>query len=106
MSFDINQYDTDESIDLELSIKEKIRQKLIRIDHIHNFGFNQQLLLNFTDSIFNLEVIPLEDHDALLIPIHLHSYNFIIVLKKDKGVPIEVDGIHIANLVHIYDSFM
>ena len=106
LSFDIIQYEADESVDLDQSIKETIKQKLNRIDHIHNFGFNQQLLLSYTESIFNLEVIPLEDQDALLIPVHLRSYNFIIVLKKDKGIPIEVDGVHVANLVHIYDSFM
>lgn len=106
LSVDINQYEADDSIDLDISVRERIKQKLIRIDHIHNFDFNQQLLQSFTDSIFNLEVITLEDHDALLIPIHLQMYNFIIVLKKDKGIPIEVDGVHIANLVHIYDSFM
>ena len=106
LSFDIIQYEGDESIDLDQSIRENIRQKLIRIDHIHNFGFKQQLLPVYADSLFHLEVITLEDHDALLIPVHLLSYNFIIVLKKGKGIPIEVDGIHIANLVHIYDSFM
>ena len=106
LKVDLNQYQADESVDLDITIKEEIKQKLIRIDHIHNFGFNQQSLNTFTEAIFNLEVIPLEDHDALLIPVHLHSYNFIIVLKRDKGIPIEVDGIHVANLVHIYDSFM
>ena len=106
LSFDIIEYEADESVDLDRSIKENIRQKLIRIDHIHNFGFNQQLILMYAESIFQLEVITLEDHDALLVPVHLLSYNFIIVLKKDKGIPIEVDGVHVANLVHIYDSFM
>lgn len=106
LSVDINEYEADDSTDLEISIKETIKQKLIRIDHIHNFGFNQRLILAFTDSIYNSEVITLEDYDALLIPVHLQMYNFIIVIKKDKGIPIEVDGVHVANLVHIYDSFM
>lgn len=106
LSVDINEYEADDLTDLEVSIKETIKQKLIRIDHIHNFGFNQSNLLAFTDSIFNSEVITLENYDALFIPVHLRMYNFIIVIKKDKGIPIEVDGVHIANLVHIYDSFM
>ena len=106
LMLDVRQYDINYSSDLEVSIQEKIRQELLLMNDIHNIGMEESKLEEYIASIYNSEIITLEEEETFIVPIQLPEYHFIVVIKKGKGSPIEIDGIHAANLVHIYDSFM
>lgn len=92
--------------DLEIDIKEKIKQELQKIDRINNFGFKESNIVEYIEALFNTEIISLVDNDSMLVPIYLEDHSLIIVLKNNKGILLEVDGVHIANLVHLFDSYM
>jgi hypothetical protein len=90
----------------EKEIKEKIRQELIKIDRLNNFDFNYRIIEEYIDSVYNSEIIAMVENDSMLIPIHSGNKNLIVVLKNDKGTLLEVDGVHVANLVYLFDSYI
>ena len=106
MNIDVRQYEIDPNTDLEVSVQAKIRQELLIMKDMHNIGMEVSRLEEYIVSIYNGEIITLEEDETFIVPVQLPKYHFIVVIKKGKGTPIEIDGIHTANLVHIYDSFM
>ncbi|WP_160118409.1 type II toxin-antitoxin system SpoIISA family toxin [Bacillus sp. V59.32b] len=89
----------------ESEIKDKIKTELIKIDRIHNFDFNYKEIDEYIDAVYNSEIISMVENDSMIIPIYLENRNIIVVLKNDKGTLLEVDGVHIANLVYLFDSY-
>ena len=106
LNIDVRQYEIDPNTDLEVSVQAKIRQELLIMKDMHNIGMELSRLEEYIVSIYNGEIITLEEDETFIVPVQLPKYHFIVVIKKGKGTPIEIDGIHTANLVHIYDSFM
>lgn len=106
LKIDVRQYDVNQETDLEISVQEKIRENLLHMKDIHNLGMEESRLEEYITSIYNSEIITIEEDETFIVPVQLPEYHFIVVIKEGKGIPIEIDGIHTANLVHIYDSFM
>ncbi|WP_455661195.1 type II toxin-antitoxin system SpoIISA family toxin [Pradoshia sp.] len=106
LKMDVRQYEVNQEVDLEVSVQEKIRQELLLMNDIHNIGMEESRFEEYIASIYNSEIIMIEEDETFIVPVQLPEYHIIVVIKKGKGIPIEIDGIHAANLVHIYDSFM
>ncbi|RLQ94238.1 type II toxin-antitoxin system SpoIISA family toxin [Falsibacillus albus] len=56
--------------------------------------------------LFESEIVSLDGEDLMIIPAYPSSANMVLaVLHNQNGILLEVDAIHIANLVYLYDSF-
>lgn len=89
----------------ENDIKDKIKAELIKIDRVHNFDINYKEIDEYIDAVYNSEIISMVENDSMIIPIYLEDRNIIVVLKNDRGTLLEVDGVHIVNLVYLFDSY-
>ena len=106
LKMDVRQYAVYQDTDLDISVQERIRHELLVLKDIHNIAVEESRVEEYIASIYNSEIIMIEEDETFIVPVQLPEYHFIVVIKKGKGIPIEIDGIHAANLVHIYDSFM
>ena len=56
------------------------------------------------ESLAQSAVVSLVDDESMLVPVFMNTDQFIIVLKKEMGEVLEVDAIHITNLIYLFYS--
>jgi hypothetical protein len=78
-----------------------IRQTLEQIRTINNFD-NSVVEDDYVEALAQSSVISLVDDESMLVPVFMDLEEFIVVLKKESGEVLEVDAIHITNLIYLF----
>ncbi|WGG46503.1 type II toxin-antitoxin system SpoIISA family toxin [Rossellomorea sp. DA94] len=83
-------------------LTEGIRMTVEQIKTINNFDLNSEE--EDVESLAQSAVVSLVDDESMLVPVFMNTDQFIIVLKKEMGDVLEVDAIHITNLIYLFYS--
>jgi Toxin SpoIISA, type II toxin-antitoxin system len=83
-------------------LTEGIRMTVEQIKTINNFALNSEE--EDVESLAQSAVVSLVDDESMLVPVFTNTDQFIIVLKKEMGDVLEVDAIHITNLIYLFYS--
>ncbi|MEL3971138.1 type II toxin-antitoxin system SpoIISA family toxin [Rossellomorea oryzaecorticis] len=83
-------------------LTEGIRMTVEQIKTINNFDLNSEE--EDVDSLAQSAVVSLVEDESMLVPVFMNTDQFIIVLKKEMGDVLEVDAIHITNLIYLFYS--
>lgn len=83
-------------------LTEGIRMTVEQIKTINNFDLNSEE--EDVESLAQSAVVSLVDDESMLVPVFMNTDQFIIVLKKEMGEVLEVDAIHITNLIYLFYS--
>ncbi|MDQ0199974.1 type II toxin-antitoxin system SpoIISA family toxin [Neobacillus ginsengisoli] len=85
----------------EEETKQQIRTILEQIDDMYVLDLEENLD-SHSESLFQTEVVTLLDKDCIIAPVFMSSHSFIVFLRKEKGFLLEVDAVHVLNLVYLY----
>jgi Toxin SpoIISA, type II toxin-antitoxin system len=83
-------------------LTEGIRMTVDQIKTINNFDFNSEA--DDVETLAQSAVVSLVEDESMLVPVFMDTDQFIVVLKKDLGDVLEVDAIHITNLIYLFYS--
>jgi Toxin SpoIISA, type II toxin-antitoxin system len=83
-------------------LTEGIRMTVEQIKTINNFVFNSEE--DDVETLAQSAVVSLVDDESMLVPVFMDTDQFIVVLKKEMGDVLEVDAIHITNLIYLFYS--
>jgi hypothetical protein len=83
-------------------LTEGIRMTVEQIKTINNFDFNSEE--DDVETLAQSAVVSLVDDESMLVPVFMDTDQFIVVLKKELGDVLEVDAIHITNLIYLFYS--
>ncbi|XXM70765.1 type II toxin-antitoxin system SpoIISA family toxin [Lysinibacillus sphaericus] len=83
-------------------LTEGIRMTVEQIKTINNFDFDSEE--DDVEALAQSAVVSLMEDDSILVPVFMETEQFIIVLKEDIGEVLEVDAIHITNLIYLFYS--
>ncbi|MFC0273428.1 type II toxin-antitoxin system SpoIISA family toxin [Metabacillus herbersteinensis] len=88
----------------ELAFLEGIDEVLTRIERLNSFdlGIERE---SYITSLSQSEIISLIKEDSMIVPVFMNEKNLFVVLKNQKGTLLEVDAVHITNLIYLYHSF-
>jgi hypothetical protein len=53
-------------------------------------------------SLYESEIVSLIKEEAMIVPVYIKERNLLVVLKKEQGNLLEVDAVHIANLIYLF----
>ncbi len=89
-----------------LSILEAIDKALTDIERLNAFEYGDKKE-SYIQSLFQLEIISLVEEDSMIVPVFLEDddRDMLVVLKNDNGELLEVDAVHITNLIYLFYSF-
>lgn len=89
----------------EQEIKNDIKISLDRISNLCNFEYPENID-TYTQALFDSDIVSIIDEEILIVPVFLNNNNtdhdILIVIKNSEGILLEIDAIHIVNLVHIF----
>jgi Toxin SpoIISA, type II toxin-antitoxin system len=83
-------------------LTEGIRMTVEQIKTINNFDFDNEE--DNVETLAQSAVVSLVDDESMLVPVFMDTDQFIVVLKKEMGDVLEVDAIHITNLIYLFYS--
>ncbi|QTC41564.1 type II toxin-antitoxin system SpoIISA family toxin [Bacillus sp. V3] len=83
-------------------LTEGIRMTVEQIKTINNFDFDSEE--EDVEILAQSAVVPLIEDESMLVPVFMETDQFIVVLKEDIGEVLEVDAIHITNLIYLFYS--
>lgn len=83
-------------------LNEGIRMTVEQIKTINNFDFDSEE--EDVEILAQSAVVPLIEDESMLVPVFMETDQFIVVLKEDIGEVLEVDAIHITNLIYLFYS--
>ncbi|OAT81860.1 hypothetical protein A6P54_10105 [Bacillus sp. MKU004] len=83
-------------------LTEGIRMTVEQIKTINNFDFDSEE--EDVEILAQSAVVPLIEDESMLVPVFMETDQFIVVLKEDLGEVLEVDAIHITNLIYLFYS--
>lgn len=89
----------------EMGFMEGIKTTLNRIDDLNTFDVAEELD-SYVNSLYQVEIVSLIKDDAMIIPVFMNEKNVLVVLKTAKGELLEVDGVHVTNLIYLYYSYV
>ncbi|MFL8937184.1 type II toxin-antitoxin system SpoIISA family toxin [Rossellomorea oryzaecorticis] len=81
-------------------LNEGIRMTVEQIKTINNFDFDSEE--EDVEMLAQSAVVPLIEDESMLVPVFMETDQFIVVLKEDIGEVLEVDAIHITNLIYLF----
>ncbi|QWC23645.1 type II toxin-antitoxin system SpoIISA family toxin [Bacillus haikouensis] len=81
-------------------LNEGIRMTVEQIKTINNFDFDSEE--EDVEILAQSAVVPLIEDESMLVPVFMETDQFIVVLKEDIGEVLEVDAIHITNLIYLF----
>lgn len=89
-----------------LALLEAIEKVLTDIELLNSLAFGEKLE-SYVQSLFRLEIISLLEENLMITPVFIESNNrnMVVVLKATKGELLEVDAVHMTNLIYLYYSF-
>ncbi|CAM5220699.1 Type II toxin-antitoxin system toxin SpoIISA OS=Ureibacillus acetophenoni OX=614649 GN=SAMN05877842_1219 PE=4 SV=1 [Ureibacillus acetophenoni] len=103
----------DEELELlseQLGFVNGIEKCLNKIERLNSFNLEENRQ-SYIEALANLKIVSLLKDDSMIVPVDMEIRQYLIVLKNQKGVLLEVDAVHIINLIHIFyiykkDSYM
>jgi len=78
-----------------------LKETLTHIAQIHSFNYESDMQSHI-DLLLESSIVSLKNDDSILVPVFMDERDMVIVLNKDKGMPMEVDGIHVTNLTYLF----
>jgi hypothetical protein len=101
----LNQQELEAYLD-NLSIMEAIEKVLMEMEHLNTFEFGEQKEA-YIQSLFRLEIVSLQTEDSMIVPVFLEDddNDMLILLNNTTGELLEVDAVHITNLVYLFHSY-
>lgn len=111
--YDINRIPSQERTEMDsleldeyvknLSILDAIDKTVTDIERLNSFDFGDKKE-SYIQSLFQMEIISLLEEDSMIVPVMLEDEerDVLVVLKNDKGELLEVDAIHITNLIYLF----
>ncbi|MCM3393093.1 type II toxin-antitoxin system SpoIISA family toxin [Cytobacillus oceanisediminis] len=83
-------------------LTEALYNVLDDIKNLNSFDYGEELD-SHVEALAQSAVVSLIDNESMLVPVFMTDYDdFIVVLKNGRGEVLEVDAIHITNLVYLY----
>jgi Toxin SpoIISA, type II toxin-antitoxin system len=79
-----------------------IRVTIEQIKTINNFDFD--CVEEDVETLAQSAVVSLVVDESMLVPVFMDTDQFIVVLKNEMGEVLEVDAIHITNLIYLFYS--
>jgi len=97
---------SNEEIDdlIDSSHQRQLKEVLERIARLNSFELGESKE-SYVESLYNSEIISLIDEDSMIVPVYMNEENLLVVLKNTKGELLEVDAVHITNLIYLFHSF-
>lgn len=83
------------------SLQMGINQTLIEIAQLNAFDYGKEFETHL-DALSQSTVISLIKEDSMIVPIFMDERQLLVVLKNRNGELLEVDAVHITNLVYLY----
>ncbi|KGR73651.1 type II toxin-antitoxin system SpoIISA family toxin [Ureibacillus manganicus] len=95
--------DEDELILLseQLGFVKGIETCLNKIEKLNSFNLEENRQL-YIEELSNLKIVSLLNEDSMIVPVDMEKRQLLIVLKNSKGELLEVDAVHIINLIYIF----
>ncbi|MGD6803430.1 type II toxin-antitoxin system SpoIISA family toxin [Rossellomorea vietnamensis] len=88
----------------ELAYFESLKDVLNRIERLNSFDIDNERDA-YLESLFQSEIISVIKENSMIIPVFMNERTMLVVLKNDKGELLEVDAVHITNLIYLFYSF-
>nr|WP_285890647.1 type II toxin-antitoxin system SpoIISA family toxin [Halalkalibacter oceani] len=82
-----------------------ISETLDCIARLNTFDYGKEKE-EYIKSLAQSGIVTLIKEDSYIVPAYMEEQNLLVVLKNDMGELLEVDGIHITNLISIYYSYV
>jgi len=104
---EIKEDGTDEEVKYiveELGMRQGIENVLTEIEYLNSFDLDENRQSTI-ESLFHSGIVSLIKEDSMLVPVYMTERNMIVVVKNEEGDLLEVDAIHITNLIYLYYSF-
>lgn len=89
----------------EYEFTEAVYSALSRIETLNSFTYGSELDA-YAASLSQSEIISLIKEDSMIVPVYMEQRSIFVVLKNEKGTLLEVDAVHITNLIYLYYSFV
>lgn len=83
------------------SLQMGINQTLIEIAQLNAFDYGEEFEAHL-DVLSQSTVISLIKEDSMIVPIFMDERQLLVVLKNKNGELLEVDAVHITNLIYLY----
>lgn len=81
--------------------KQQIHTILEQMDTMFTLDLNETMD-SYTESLLQTEILTLVDKDCIIAPIFMSSHSFVAILQRNKGYLLEVDAVHVLNLVYLF----
>lgn len=85
-------------------LKELISEQFTLISEMYGFEQDDKREENI-ELLANSSLIFVSNDDFILIPVFMKGNNMIVAIENKKGELLEVDGVHITNLIFLHQSF-
>nr|WP_198044796.1 type II toxin-antitoxin system SpoIISA family toxin [Lysinibacillus timonensis] len=85
----------------QLGFVKGIEKCLNEIERLNSFTLAENREV-YIEALSNLKIVSLLNEDSMIVPVDMEQRQLLIVLKNKKGELLEVDAIHIINLVYIF----
>lgn len=85
----------------QLGFVKGIETCLNKIEKLNSFNLAEGRQL-YSEELSNLKIVSLLNEDSMIVPVDMGKRQFLIVLKNSKGELLEVDAVHIINLIYIF----
>ncbi|MGD6968079.1 type II toxin-antitoxin system SpoIISA family toxin [Rossellomorea vietnamensis] len=56
----------------------------------------------YLESLLQSEIISVIKENSMIVPVSMNERTMLVVLKNDKGELLEVDAVHITNLIYLF----
>lgn len=85
----------------QLGFVKGIEKCLNKIEKLNSFNLAESREIYIAE-LSNLKIVSLLTEDSMIVPVDMEKRQFLIVLKNSKGELLEVDAVHIINLIYIF----
>ncbi|NHM32487.1 type II toxin-antitoxin system SpoIISA family toxin [Neobacillus terrae] len=88
----------------DVSLLQAINRLVDDIERLNSFELGNEKE-EYVSSLFHSEIISLIKEDSMIVPVYMEQRSMLIVLKNTSGELLEVDAVHITNLIYLFYSF-
>ena len=88
----------------DVSLLQAIHRLVDDIERLNSFELGNEKE-EYVSSLFQSEIISVIKEDSMIVPVYMDQRSMLIVLKNTSGELLEVDAVHITNLIYLFYSF-
>ncbi|WP_426900507.1 type II toxin-antitoxin system SpoIISA family toxin [Rossellomorea vietnamensis] len=78
-----------------------MKDVLSRIERLNSFDIDTERDA-YLESLLQSEIISVIKENSMIVPVSMNERTMLVVLKNDKGELLEVDAVHITNLIYLF----